>query len=100
MIVIERMLQKIYPDKWPELDELDKKYTKVEKKLGFPPKKRFNCIAGSLDSNILVIEREWESFAVMEATFEKAFVDPDYQKLLATSQAVKSTRWEFYNPRP
>ena len=101
MIVIERQIQKIYPDKWAELDELDKKYNVLEQKYGFPPKKRFTSISGSHDNNTLIIEREWKSFAVAEATYEKAFADPEYQKLgMEAASVMKSARMEFYTPRP
>jgi len=101
MIVIERQIQKIYPGKWAELDELDKKYTALEKGFDFPPKRRYTCISGDHDGNTLIIERQWESFAKAEATFEKAFADSEYQKLgMEIANIVKSTRMEFYTPRP
>ena len=31
MIAIERMVQKIYPGKWAELEAIDKRYNAVEK---------------------------------------------------------------------
>ena len=57
MIAIERMVQKIYPGKWAELAEIDKRYDEIEHRMGFPAKKRYQCIIGQYDQNTLVIER-------------------------------------------
>ena len=76
-MIIERQIQKIYPDKWLELEDLDKKYIEVESRLGFPSKKRFGCYFGSHTINSLIIEREWENLPTMEATYGKAIVDPE-----------------------
>ena len=101
MIVIERMIQKIYPEKWAELEDIDKKYDVVEGRLGFPPKKRYSCGAGSHDSNTLIIERQWDSLAAMEATYDKALVDPELQALWAEGASiVRSTQAELYFPLP
>jgi hypothetical protein len=102
MIAIERMTQKIFPGKWAELEAIDKKYNVVEKRLGFPPtKKRYQCMLGSHDSNTLIIERQWESLAVMEATYEKAFADPELQALQKESASIiESNQVEVYAPLP
>ena len=76
--VLERMTQQIYSTKWAELETLDKKYDSIESRHGFPPKRRYRLFAGGRNTNTLVIEREWESFADMEAAFEKAFSDPEW----------------------
>jgi hypothetical protein len=102
MIAIERMTQKVFPGKWAALEEIDKRYNVVEKRLGFPPtKKRYQCMIGGHDSNTLIIERQWESLAVMEATYEKAFADPEMQALQQeTASILKSTQVEVYAPLP
>ena len=101
MIIIERQIQKIYPGKWAELEELDKKYNAIEKTVGFPPKKRYTCISGTHDGNTIIIEREWASFAAAEAAYEKAFAIPEYQKLgMENATIIKSARMEFYTPMP
>ena len=102
MIAIERMTQKIFPGKWAELEAIDKKYNVVEKRLGFPPtKKRYQCMLGSHDSNTLIIERQWDSLAVMEATYEKAFADPELQALQKESAStIESNQVEVYAPLP
>jgi hypothetical protein len=101
MIAIERMVQEIYPGKWAELDEIDKRFTEIEQKLGFPAKRRYQCIIGSLDQNMLVIERQWECLAAMETAYEKAFALPEYMALgKDLAPIVKSSRIEIYTPLP
>jgi len=101
MIVIERQIQKVHPEKWVELEELDKRYDAAESRLGYPPKKRSRCIVGSHDTNTLIIERQWESLAKMEATIEKAFADPDYQSLqIQITAIVASVHFELYQALP
>jgi hypothetical protein len=99
MIAIERMIQKIYPDKWAELEEIDKRYNEIEKQAGFPPKKRLQCIIGSLDQNTLIIERQWESLAAMESTYEKVMADPAWQALSKeVASIVQSSQVEVFTP--
>ena len=101
MITIERMIQKIYPGKWAELEEIDKRYDEIERRMGFPAKKRYQCIFGALDTNTLVIEREWESLAAMEATYEKVMALPEYQALgKEVGSIVASSVIEVYAPLP
>jgi hypothetical protein len=101
MIAIERMTQKVFPGKWAELEKIDKKYDVVEKRLGFPPKKRYQCMIGCHDTNTIIIERQWESLAVMEATYEKAFADPELQALgVEIASIVKHSRVDVYTPLP
>ncbi|MCP4363433.1 MAG: hypothetical protein GY796_35990 [Chloroflexi bacterium] len=101
MIVIERQIQKVHPEKWEELEELDKKYDVIESRLGYPPKKRCRCIVGGHDVNTLIVERQWESLAKMEAIIEKAFADPGFQGLQAElTTIVASVQFELYQPLP
>jgi hypothetical protein len=101
MIVIDRMIQKIYSDKWAELEVIDKKYNAAEARLGFPPKKRYSLLTGGYATNTLIVERQWPSLAAMEATHEKAMADPEYQALgMEITSIVKSVHWELYMPLP
>lgn len=101
MIAIERMTQKIYPGKWAELAELDKKYNDVEMAAGFPPKKRLQCLIGSVDQNTLIIERQWDSLAAMESTYEKVMADPKWQALGAeTNSIIQSTQIDVFTLLP
>jgi len=101
MIGIERWIQQVYPDKWAELEVIDKKFNAVEGRLGFPPKKRYQCLTGSHEVNTLIVERQWASLAAMEATYEKAFADPEYQALQKEEPSIiKSAHMELYMPLP
>jgi hypothetical protein len=101
MIIIERMIQQIYPEKWAELEMIDKKYNAIEARLGFPAKKRFTYLTGRHEMNALIIERQWESLAKMEATYEKSMLDPEYQALqMESASIIKGIHQELYMPRP
>ena len=101
MIAIERMTQKVYPGKWAELAEIDKRYDELEQSMGFPPKRRYQCVIGSLDQNTLIIERQWESLAVMESTYEKVMADPVWQSLSQeVASIVQSSQIEVFTPLP
>ena len=101
MIVLERLTQKVHNDKWAELEQLEKKFNALEAGFGFPPKKRYQYIAGSHAMNTLIIERIWESLAEMETAYAKALTDKDYQKLTqATSSVIKSNQMELLIPLP
>jgi hypothetical protein len=99
MIVIERMIQEIYPGKIDALTEIDKRYDAIEKGLGFPAKRRLWNISGVYDFNMLILERQWESMAAMEAAYERSFANADIQALNEEGLAIiKSTRIELYTP--
>jgi len=101
MIIYERMIQEIYPDKWAELELLDQKYNMVEARLGYPAKKRSRSISGKYNLNTLIIERQWESMTKMEAANELAQADPEYQALwMEGTSIIKSVHWELYMPMP
>lgn len=99
MKIIERLVQEIYPGQNAALEELDKRYDAIESTLGFPPKKRMWCISGPYLTGTLIIEREWESMAAFEATYEKAFANAELQALGEEgSTIVKNNRFELYTP--
>jgi hypothetical protein len=101
MIAIERMVQKIYPGKWAELEEIDKRFNEIEGSVGFPAKKRYQCIIGQYDQNTLVIERQWGSLAELESTYEKVFALPEYQALGKQLESiVASSQNEVYTLLP
>ncbi len=101
MVVVERLIQQVRPDKWTELEALEKKYSTVESRCGFPAKKRYRCFVGGDNTNALIIERQWESFASMEAAYEKVFADPEWQALGAEGTGIiESDRHELYVPLP
>ena len=101
MIVVLRQIQHIYPDKWAELEAIDKKFNVVEDRLGFPAKKRYQLLSGSDEVNTLIIETQWPSMALLESTYEKAMADPEYQALqIGAIPIIKSTHWELYSVLP
>jgi hypothetical protein len=58
-------------------------------------------ILSSKSSNILVVEREWESFAAMEAAYEKLMANPEWFALNAEGSAViKDGYTEILMPLP
>jgi hypothetical protein len=81
VIVIQRLIQRVANGKWDELEEIDKKFTEYEEKLGYPPKKRYRALTGCYDTNVIIIEMQWDSLAKMEKTMTKGFLDQEYQKL-------------------
>ncbi len=101
MITIQRLIQKVVPGKRAELEALTKKFEPFERRLGLPVAKRYECLSGGHDWNTIILEREWESLAVMEATFEKCMADPEYQALSAQLVGlVESEQLELYTPLP
>ena len=75
MVILERDVQHIYPDKWDELNAIDGEFNQIESGLGFPAKKRFQLLIGADEVNTLIVERQWPSMAAMEAAYEKAMAD-------------------------
>ncbi len=102
VIVILRQIQKIYPDKWDELEEIDKKFNEIEKKLGFPDtKKRYRHLMGTHSLNTLIVEYQFQSLAKLEKIMTKAVLDPEYQKLQEKSLSIiEDVQWEIYTPWP
>jgi hypothetical protein len=103
MKVLQRQVQEIRFGKWEELEEIDAKFNVVESRLGFPPnKKRYQCYFGGHPAmSTLIVEYEWESLAAMEAAYEKAMADPEWQALATEVGAiVKSNQMELYVPLP
>jgi hypothetical protein len=99
MNIIERQIQKVRSGKWAELEELDKKFTAVESQLGFPAKRRCRSLVGGLTTDMLIIERQWDSFAVLEAAYEKALANPEHQSLSEeVGRILESQQIEFYLP--
>ena len=103
MKVLQREIQQIRRGKWAELEELDKKFNEVERRLGFPAnKRRYRCYFGGHDVNTIAVEYEWENLAAMEAAYESAMADPEWQALGAELEAsiLKSNHMELYVPMP
>lgn len=94
---LERLTQHVRPGKWAELEAIDKKYNDIEAKYGFPPKKRYQALFGGQNGDTLIIEREWESLAKMEATYMPYLNDPELQKIqVEITQILDSSQSELY----
>jgi len=101
VIIIQRLVQRVYNGKWEELELIDKKFTEIEDKMGFPPKKRYRYLTGPCDSITIVIEYQWESLAKMEKLMTKAFLDPEYSKLGDELDSIIDTQnHELLVPHP
>jgi hypothetical protein len=100
MLTIERITQRVLPGKWAALEEIDKRFSELEMKNGFPPKKRYKYVIGQ-DMNILVIDREWDCLAVLESAYEKVMVLPEYQALgEELDSIVEFSKAEILMPLP
>jgi hypothetical protein len=98
MVIIERQIQKVRSGKWTELEDLDKKFTLVESGLGFPARRRCRSLVGGLTTDMLIIVRQWESFAA-ETAYEKALTNAEHQALSAEAELIlESQQIEFYLP--
>lgn len=101
VIIIQRLVQRVYNGKWDELEPIDKKFTEIEDKMGFPPKKRYRYITGPQDTNTIVIEYQWESLAKMEKLMTRAFLNPEYQKLSNSLDTIIQSQYlELLVPHP
>ena len=101
MVIIERLVQHVFPGKMAELSAIDKKYDTIEALMGFPPKKRLQMISGPDEMNTLIVERQWASLAAMEAAYEKLMVNPEWQALYQGSNTIlRDSRMELYMPLP
>ena len=97
MVIVERLVQVIAADKWAELEELDKKYAAVEGRLGYPAKRRLMAQTSPHVSGTVIIERQWNSMAEMEAAYDQAMADAEWQALLsAGAGVVVSNQMELY----
>lgn len=98
---LERSIQHVRPEKWAELEAIDKKYDVIEARYGFPPKKRYQALFGENTGNTLIIEREWESLTKLEATYMPYLSDPELQKLQGEiMQILESNQSEIYSVLP
>lgn len=93
VVVMERLIQKVKPDKWGVLDDLDAKFNAIESKIGYPPKKRYRSMIGPLDNDTIIIEREWKSMAEMEKIVLASMGNAELQKLGVQLNDVVEKSW-------
>jgi hypothetical protein len=99
MGIMERWTQRVRQDRWGSVWEREKLWEAVEARVGgFGPKRRYQVIAGCPDANAFVWEREWESFAALEAAYARLLADPEAQSLAHSSPEVFESggRREYY----
>ena len=94
MKVMERRTQTLEKGKWDVYWAKEKKYKAIEKQLGGFPAKRHTRPIADLATTV-VWERDWESFAVMEAAYEKSSADPEIQELSKTPSGIASESIEL-----
>ena len=79
MGILERHIRKVLDDRWDDTLALEKRWDAFEERLGgFPAKRRYRMIYGGLGVSTWVWERQWESFAALEAGYDRAMADPEY----------------------
>lgn len=100
MKVMMRTILKVAPGKMAEYMEVEEKSKAMASRYGMPAWRRYGCLSGD-SMHTIVYEMEWDSLAALEASFEKMFVDPERQALMAKSDAcIVSHENEFYMPMP
>jgi len=84
MKTLERHISKVLDDRWDDMIALEKRWDAFEARLGgFPAKRRYRTVCGGPGPSTWVWEREWESFAAMEAAYERAMAKPEWAALAA-----------------
>jgi hypothetical protein len=87
--IITRLIQYVFPDKWDELNALDEKFTELENKIGFPPKRRYRLMVGNEITDTLVIEREFtKGMGQVKKLLQKYDADQEIQALMAELPSV------------
>jgi hypothetical protein len=93
--------QKVIRGKRAELDELNRRWREVDKRLGLPPEQQYSCMYGARDGGTLLLLREWESMAAIEEAYAKMMADPEIAELMTeANDIIESTQWELYYPSP
>jgi len=97
MNIMERIVQEIPQGKLNEFAAFQRKLDVISARLGFPALRWYTHWYGAENTFTLACEREWESFAAMEAAYEKAIADPECMALTQTwSTLGKSHRQEVW----
>jgi hypothetical protein len=97
MKVFLRLTQEIFPEKWDELNVLDKKFDEIENKFGAPPKSRARMMVDNQLTNTLIIEREFEDDKLLRDLDKNCRKDPEYKTLEKQLKTiVKSQKTEIF----
>jgi hypothetical protein len=99
MAILERVTFKVINDQWDAVLAQEKEWEALEIEAGgFPKKRRYRAISGALSGDTFVYEREWESFAAIEAALGRLFAFPKARQLSDAGQSMKADqRMEFYS---
>jgi len=96
MKFMERRIQTLERDKWDVYWSREKRWMALEQRLGgFPPKRHYRPLSDL--GKTVVWERDWESYAAMEAAYEKLFADPEAQELFEIPSAIVDECIELYS---
>jgi hypothetical protein len=97
MRIVERHVQKLEPHQWQAYQEREQKFAAIEERLGGYPRKRYCRAMSGNELRTVVWDREWESLAAMEASYEGLGAAPDFQDA-ARMPGIESERIELYVP--
>jgi hypothetical protein len=102
MRVVQRGIMKIVPGKMEEAMQLMGKHYDAAARLGSPPSRMYRCLSGRGEFfHTIIGEAEWDSFASLEAFFDKMMTDPEMQELMSKWETIlESHELEFYLPMP
>ena len=96
MRVLERHTQTFEKGGWATYVAKEKMHEAVEKRLGgFSTKRHFRPIS-NWNNTVVVWEREWDSFAAMEAAYEKSGGDPETMALQDVPSAIVDDSVELF----
>ena len=99
MALLERHIQKIRASNL--IKEWEQSWIALEKRLGgFPDKRYYELVSGTDPMGTMVWEREWETFATMDAAYQRMFQDPEASRLGARAhEVITEERLEYYAVR-
>jgi hypothetical protein len=98
MKIVERRIQRLENGKWEEYLARERRFDAIEQRLGgFPPKRYARVIAGADEFGAVVWARNWDSFASMEAAYERLSADPEMAAASAIA-GVLGERIEYMQP--
>jgi hypothetical protein len=96
MRVLERHTQTLEKGGWETYVAKEKKWEAREKRQGgFPTKRHFRPMS-NWNGTVVVWEREWESFAAMEAAYEGSGGDPESKALMDVPSAIIDDSVELF----
>lgn len=97
MKIMERIICRVKPGKWAELEAVEKKYDVLESQWGFPPKRRYRALYGSYSRDFYITEREWDGMVAREAALGNGFSSSEWLALGdELNLVVESIQIEIY----